>query len=266
MAATLAASLVAQPPQRPENTGWTIATGGGIAVAPAWQGSDDYQVLALPSIRVTYGDTFFASVEGGMGYRLFRQDGWTAGPLLAMDFGRDNDGSSPFALGGSDSDALRGFADIDTTIAAGAFVTYETGAWSTRLDLLQALGGHEGLTGKLSLDYKLPIGGSRAERVPPFLVSTGPRLTWGDGTYQNTFFGVSAADSAGSGLPTYRASAGVSTLGWGANIARPLNQRWYLLGLLSYERLIGDAADSPLITRRGSPNQFFAGLFASYQF
>ena len=35
---------------------------------------------------------------------------------------------------------------------------------------------------------------------------------------------------------------------------------------IEYERLTGSTADSPLVTQRGSPNQFTFGVGATYSF
>ncbi|MCB1403228.1 MAG: MipA/OmpV family protein, partial [Rhodobacteraceae bacterium] len=65
----------------------------------------------------------------------------------------------------------------------------------------------------------------------------------------------SASESAASGLPEYDPSGGL--LGGGVVLgARYLfNERWGLEGEASWERLLNDAADSP-ITALGSEDQY----------
>ena len=43
-----------------------------------------------------------------------------------------------------------------------------------------------------------------------------------------------------------------------------LSQNWHLAGGVIYSRLVGDAADSPVVKDRGSENQFFAGAGVVY--
>jgi outer membrane protein len=44
------------------------------------------------------------------------------------------------------------------------------------------------------------------------------------------------------------------------------NPQWEVHSYVEYERLLGDAANSPLVTARGSPNQTTVGIGASYSF
>jgi len=43
-------------------------------------------------------------------------------------------------------------------------------------------------------------------------LSAGPGFTWANGPYMRTFFGVSAAQSAASGLPPFEPGSGVDTI------------------------------------------------------
>lgn len=45
-----------------------------------------------------------------------------------------------------------------------------------------------------------------------------------------------------------------------------LTENWGLTGRLGYKRLLGDAADSPLVEDRGSADQLSTGLFVNYKF
>lgn len=256
-------SASAQPAGNQEE--WSVSIGGGAIWAPAFSGSSDYQLMLVPSIRVNYGDTFFASVEQGIGYNAVNTSEWTAGPLIKFDFGRDADGESPFRIAGSKSTALIGFKDVDSTVQAGAFASYRVDAWSAKIELLQGVNGHEGLTGKLSLDYKMRLGSSDGRQGPPVFVSTGPRLSWGDADYTNTYYGITAVDSLATGLPAYRASGGVTSLGWSLSMVRPVSRELSVIIFAGYDKLMGDAADSPLIIQRGSEDQFSTGVFLSYK-
>jgi outer membrane scaffolding protein for murein synthesis (MipA/OmpV family) len=45
-----------------------------------------------------------------------------------------------------------------------------------------------------------------------------------------------------------------------------INPQWEVHAYVEYEKLLGDAADSPLVKLRGSSNQTTIGLGASYSF
>jgi MipA family protein len=80
-----------------------------------------------------------------------------------------------------------------------------------------------------------------------------------------TYFGVSAAQAAASlaHLPQFDPSAGFKDVSLGATAAVELDPRWTLYLTGRYTRLIGDAADSPVIE---TENGFFGGAGLSYKF
>ena len=255
-----------QPSGRPTaTTDWTFSVGGGVLVSPAFPGASDYQVSLVPDIRASYRDLFTASVDDGARYHLIKTDNWRVGPLLGIDFGRDQDGSSPFKVTGNSPEALKGLPDIETTLEGGMFAAYEPGPWTLQVDLVRTLGEHEGLHADLSLNYRWSVTPASGNPRMATRFSTGPRLTWADTDDMNAYFGVSTAASAGSGLPAYQAQSGVRAVGWGLNMIRPLNDRWAVLAIANFEQLTGDAADSPLVRQEGEPKQFTAGLFVSYR-
>jgi outer membrane protein len=43
-------------------------------------------------------------------------------------------------------------------------------------------------------------------------------------------------------------------------------ERWSATALRAYTRLLGDAADSPVIEDRGNENQWFGGFMINYRF
>lgn len=258
----LAPVLSAQP--RPPAEGWNYAAGAAAIMAPAFPGSEDYQLMLVPSIRVSYGEVFFASVEQGIGYNLVNESGWVAGPLLKFDFGREASGKNPFRVVGKRSQGLRGFEDVDFTFQGGIFVGRESGPWAARAELLQGINGHEGLTGDLSLDHRTVWTGRQPG--PPVIFSTGPRLRWADADYVDAFYGVSPRAALATGLPRYAPDAGLVSLGWGATVVKPLRDRWSLVVLAGYNRLMADAADSPLVRERGSRHQLVTGLVLSRAF
>jgi outer membrane protein len=122
----------------------------------------------------------------------------------------------------------------------------------------QGFGGHDGIVGEGGVDFVV-------EPVPPLTVSVGPRVSFASEDYMETYFGVDAAQSAASGLPVFDAEGGIKGVGVEAEWRYALTRRWALVGEAGYERLVSDAADSP-ITEVGSENQFSAALGLTYRF
>ena len=165
----------------------------------------------FPDLRVNYGDTLFASVPDGIGWNAIRRDGWRAGPLVKIRFGRDErNGGSPFLIAGG-SDALEGMGNIKAAGEAGGFVEKSFGprrAWRARAEVRQGFGGHDGVVADLSAAYRTRIG--RA------IVSVGPRMTLASANFMRTYFGISAAQSARTGLAPIVRTAACCPMDWAA--------------------------------------------------
>lgn len=243
--------------------GWVVSVGGGLLSGPAFAGSKDYQLKAVPSVRLAYRDVFFASVEDGIGYNVVNGPDWKIAPVLGYDFGREADGGSTFRVAGKKSPALAGFDDIDSALEAGLRVQRPLGPWNATLDVRRALGSHRGLTVQLATEQAKVVAEGQRGGAGRWMMTTGPRATWGDRKYNDAFFGISPAAATRSGLPIYTATSGLVSAGWGLSFLGSLEGDWSMVGLLRYERLLGDAADSPLVRQRGRADQFTGGLFLS---
>ena len=120
-----------------------------------------------------------------------------------------------------------------------------------------------------------PIGvGGLAELHVSGTLYRGDRLAVGaNGTlslatskYLKSFFGVTPRQAALSGLPVFHPSGGLKSAFLGFQSSYTLTPSWALLAHLGYERLLGDAAASPLIKLRGDANQALVSAFAVYTF
>ena len=246
----------------PVDNGWSLFVGGGGFYAPTYSGDDDYALSAVPFLRVTKGDRFFASIQEGAGYAVINADGFKAGPLLTLDFGRDEDGSSPFRVSGDKSLDLVGLGNISTTLALGGFADYKVGDIKFKAKAGKALGSHEGLSGEIGIDYTKTIRGGG----PPLIVAFGPQIKLADSKYMQAFYGITAGQAAASSLSAFDASGGIVSYGVGGSALMPLTQKMSINVFGSYDRLAGDAADSPLVVQRGSADQVFIGSAVAYKF
>lgn len=253
---------LAQAPEPAE--GWQVTLGAGSLHAPTYEGDDDYAVSILPNIQFNYADRFFASVQDGAGYNWIQSESLSAGPIGRVRFSRKDDGDQSFAVSGAGTSDLVGLGDVDTSFELGGFLRYRSGPWSAGAELRQAVSGHEGL----ALDLNAGAGGVITGFGPPIIWSAGPRVKIVDESYNAAYFGVTPAQSAGSGLPVYEAGGGAARYGVGALGLIPLDRdfKWSVVTFAGYDRLTGDSGDSPLVTLRGDADQFSAGVFISYTF
>ena len=255
-------SYIANAQGRPAKTGWEVSIGGGALVSPSYPGDDSYQLSALPYIGITYSEDVEFTVQNGLRYTALKSENFEFGPVAKIAFGRDEDGNGPFRVAGNASTDLIGLGDIDTTIEIGGFAKASFGDWSLTADLGQAISGHDGLVGSAALNY------NHKTRLSSrwLLLNFGPQINFGDADYQNAFFGITAAQSTASGLAKYKAGGGIVSYGLSANAVFFAGEDITLTALAGYDRLQNDAANSPLVTQRGSKDQARFGVFLAKTF
>ena len=229
---------------------WTI---GGVAVVkPTYEGSDDYEVVGAPIIFPNFGGASGNFAFNGLDdirYRFLNHQGFEAGVLGGYTFGRDED----------DGDLLRGIGDVDGGLILGGYVGYRVGP------ALFDVSYHHVATGDDS-GYYLRIGGTVEQRLSPTVkMKLRAGTTYADSSYMDSYFGISAAQSANSfaNLAQYAADDGFKDVFVNANMKIDLTQRWSLLAGAGYKHLIGDAADSPIVE---SESQFSGSLGLTYKF
>jgi len=80
-----------------------------------------------------------------------------------------------------------------------------------------------------------------------------------------TYFGISPAQSARSGYDVYEADGGFKDVGVTLGLDYMFTERIGIGGRAQYKRLLGDAADSPIVDNEGSADQFLSTLFLTYR-
>ncbi|WP_066656545.1 MULTISPECIES: MipA/OmpV family protein [unclassified Sphingomonas] len=150
--------------------------------------------------------------------------------------------------------------EVGFSFEIGGFAqTYLAKNIRVRAEARQAVSGHDGLVGEVSADYILRDGDK-------WLFSLGPRVTLADGKYHRAWYGITAADSAASGLAQFHPDGGVEGAGLAAGYLRQLNKRIGLSAYARYDHLIGDAGRSPYVRAAGSRSQPSVGFALSYTF
>lgn len=231
---------------------WVVTVGGWAVVQPDYEGSDDYELGFRPTVNIRRADSreWLALPDDRAGFALYETQNFRIGPAFGLVWDRDS----------SDNRDLRGLDDVDFTFEAGLFVEYwPVESLRTRLEVVQGIGGHEGLVANLSADGVW----RPSER---WLFTAGPRLTFvGDG-YADAYFSISDRESMKSLLPAYDAEGGLHSAGFGASATWRWTPEIDLKLFAEYDRLLGDAADSPIVADRGSEDQLSFGIGASYRF
>lgn len=227
-----------------------VRVGLGAQARPDFIGADSTEVAPLGRFNIARGtnEFKFSAPDYSFGIPLVSSGGFSFGPAANLASGRKN----------SDLDVPVG--KVKTTIEAGAFASYELpDSFYLRAEVLKGLGGHDGVVGTVGAD-KIWRDGDR------YVFSIGPRVLFSDSRYQRAYFGVTPAAALASGLPAYRPSGGIHGVAAAAGMSYQFDPRWGVFGYGRYERLVGDAAKSPIVRELGSRNQLSGGLGLSYTF
>lgn len=244
-----------QPDDEDDDSAWEVAMGAGAIYHPDYEGSDDYEVDPIPLLLINYRD--IVMLRGpGLTIDVLELSGselaenLSFGAILKYDFGRERD----------DNPVLRNLAEIDSGMEAGVFAEYEVGPMSFELTAVQDTGTrHEGTTAELKIEYQRAFGKRLHGEI-------GVAASWADDDYTQSYFGISAQDAQRSGLREFAAEGGLKNAGVGASLHYLVNEHWRITGMLAYRRLLGDAADSPLVEDSGSQNQASGAVMVSYSF
>jgi len=226
-----------------------VRVGVGAELGPQYLGAGHDKIGPLFDLSFARGtDPFkFKAPDDSPGLALISAEGFTVGPAVNfVGSRRDSDVGAPVGR-------------VAPTVEAGVFAGYRFGDFRLRGELLKGIGGHEALRSQLGLD-RVWRDGDR------YVFSIGPRLLIADARYQRAYFGVTPAVSLASGLPAYRPRGGIYGVAAASGLSVQLNSRWGLFGYARYERLVGDAARSPIVRQFGSRNQLSGGIGLSHTF
>ena len=233
-----------------DNRDIRVRVGVGAELRPDYVGADDTSVSPLFHVNIARGTRQFAftAPDDSPGIAVTSANG------LSFGLAGNIEGRRKASDVGAPVDSIK------RTFEAGAFAQYEWhDSFRVRAELLKGVNSHKGVVGTISAD-KIWRDGDR------YVVSLGPRVLFADGRYQRAYFGVSPAVSLASGLPAYRPSSGVYAVAVASGITYALNNRWGVFGFARYERLVGDAAKSPITRAFGSRNQLSGGIGLNYTF
>ena len=231
---------------------WTATVGIGGEYRPDFQGSKNWMLLPIPIISIRRGGSLanFRGARDSASIALIDFGDFRIGPAAKFVAARKS----------ADHSELNGLGDVKAAFELGGFVEYYAVDWlRLRSELRQGVGGHQGTVADVSADFIVPL-------IDRLTISAGPRFTWKSTKAVALYFGVDAAQSLASGLPVFDARGGAHSVGFGSQLSYRINPQWEVRAYVEYEKLLGDAANSPLVALRGSSNQTTVGLGASYSF
>jgi len=237
--------------EKPAVRDTTLTAGLGLAIVPEYEGSEDYKGAPIVYVKSQWASGQYVQFLGTtlMG-NVLPSNTWQVGPLLRYRAARDN----------VKNDKVDDMEKVDAAWELGGFAGFQYNHWNAKVEAAQDVAdGHDGLLMTLTGGYTLPIGNAASMNLS---LST----TYADEDYMQTYFGVDAADAARSGLQRYDADAGFKDVAGTVLATYRFAPNWGLMAAVRLTRLLGDAADSPVVDDEGSATQLLAGAAATYTF
>ena len=223
----------------------------GAAASPEFAGSADY--TPVPFIVSEYSRGPIQLGIEGLSLQAMKNASsrWMAGLIVELDPGRDSSVAN--------ADVAR-MDKIGFAINTGPALRYQReniwlGGDQFELQLAalrDASGVHDGHYARATGTYAMPL-------MIPWRVEFELEASYADSNYTARYFGVSAADSAKSGLQPYQAQHGPNLVSASTNIGFFFSPEWGIFSRLSVGHLLDDASRSP-VTRSGDKYQYFAGV------
>lgn len=269
-AAALAAPAHAQQVETPlpdpdtARDNWTVAI--GVGTTPDYSGSDDYRLIPVASIRGSIG-----------GVRISTKGSYLYADLLAAESGSVDFDAGPIVgvrlnrTGKIRDDVVDRLPELNTAVEVGGFAGISVGGLTNpydslglRLDVLHDVGNaHESTVVSPSVDFSTPL--SRFTYA-----SLSASMDFVSDDFADYYYAITPAGSLASGLPVYNPDGGLRNWKLGLllnqSVTGDLTGGLSIFGTANYSRLVGDFKDSPIVSQRGSANQWLLAAGLAYTF
>ncbi len=227
---------VAQAAETHKN--WDITLGATTQFSKTYEGSDSYRLEPLPYFHVLWHDMIEIDPEGINAY-LIGNEKANAGVGLTYDWGRQQ--KNIHALFGSHHpQSLQGLGNIDPSLGLKAFANYTVHKIEFGVEAVQYTGNqNDGLLVNLSAERSYHY--RKRWTFTPSI-----NTDYCDARYMQAYFGVTPAQASRSQFQAYNASAGFKDITISLTSIYQWNKHWFTASELSVQKLVGDAADSPI--------------------
>jgi outer membrane protein len=245
----------------------TIGVGG--ALIPDYEGSDDYRLIPAAAIRgqlsgisfSTQGTYFYVDVvPRGSGKLEF-----DVGPIVGIRANRTKHNLK--------DDIVDLLPRRKTAIEVGGFagisyhgLTNPYDSLSVHLDVVHDVANaHESTTISPAIDFATPLSHTT---YASFSLST----EFVGNKYADYYFSITPADALATGgvLPVFNAGGGMKDWKMGLllnqSLTGDLTHGLSIFGTGRYSRLVGDFKRSPIVSQRGSANQWVVAAGLAYTF
>lgn len=234
--------------------------GVGVESLPRFEGSDDQRTQAVPAIQVQWSDGIFISGLSA-GWHLSSTSGIEYGPLFSIEPGRRDTAvqavyvEAPAVTVSANAKVNYAYAPMHEVAMrpelGGFFNFYLTDSTRIATSVLYGSGeNRDGLIVEADLQQSF-------RPAPHHTLSLMAGFNWANKEYMQSYFGVqpySIAQVAGGGLAYlqdgFEPGSGIKDVHLSLHWNWALSNSWMLTSQVGATRLEGDAASSPLTTRR----------------
>ena len=247
----LAASLCLLSSQAAQAREWVITVGANVGATPPYEGADHDNISWSPTFSLHPAQQYhrFNPPGDGTTFGLIDTRYFQLGPMARFRKSRGTSGD------------LTGFDKVQWAAEPGGFVNVWLGDWvRVRAELRRGVHGHEGWVADGAVD--LVYSSNR------FDFSVGPRIGYGDATYNATYFGVTQVEADRSPYVNNAYDPGQSRRYSGvmAGVAYHFDKHWKADFSGGYQRIADHLTRSPVIQVAGARDQYTAGVGLSYSF
>ena len=232
---------------------WKFSLGAGVALQPEYEGADSFKIAPLPILDIRYRDDVFLTVrdsagsaQEGLGWNVYKTRNFRVGPMATYYYGS--------------TDRPTGISDVDPGFQVGAFAEFAFDHWMFDTRVLYSVSGS-------SEGARLNLGAAYGTRInKDWRLVARANTTAINDNEMKTYFGVNSREASDSILTEYSPGAGFYDAGLDLDLTYDISKAWSVIGIVKTHYLLGDAADSPLVTVNGSKAQVYFGLAAAYNF
>lgn len=245
-----------------------LIVGAGVAYVPSYEGSDEYVVTPVPALSGRIGGVGITPRAGGLALDFINDSrdpkiSFQIGPVARLRFDRNRQIKDP---------VVAALGKRDVAVEIGGNVGFSINRITNPYDSLtfsvdvrhDVAGAHDGLVISPNATFQTPL--SRGS-----FVALNMSAEHVDGNYARYYYSVTPGDSVTSGLPVYTAGSGWKNVGAGLIGAIDLdgdltNGGFSVFVGGNYSRMLGDFKRAPVVSLRGSPDQFTGAIGVGYTF
>lgn len=242
-----------KPAKSDEFSGYTTI---GVAAVPDYEGADDHRILPLVDGKLFLGERYLAVEGPAIRANVLNSQTFEFGPVASFTFGRDD---------AIKDRAVARLGTIDDAYEVGLFGAVNFDIADTHKLRLGVQGVHDvsnvhdGLVVSANATYSTTVG----ERLS-VMVDVGASYASDD--YAATYYSITPAGSVASGLTAFNAKGGLKDVGAQLTASYRIGDNWGFAANAGYRRLLGDFADSPVVSKGGSADQLSGGVGVFFTF